>query len=180
MGIYKNGLSLSDVESYETEKHFHNRERWIGISGDQSGTDWSDSISDATMIPVFIAISGNDTYGADGDDEAKVIGTSDLPMIAGMVKCDVHNIYVTAASNTSIFWLRIVYGSGTMADAITAGQYSEFPVLADAAAGGSVAVVTPTMLPRITAGTDKVWIQAKNTTDNATISFYVGIHEYAK
>lgn len=164
---------------HEIEKHFHNTERWIGMSGDQSGTDWSDSVSDATMIPVFVAISGDDTYGADADDEAKIIGTSDLPIQTDMVKADIHNIYVTAADDTSIFWLRIVYGSGTMADAITAEQYSEFPVLADAAAGGSIAVVTPVMMPRITAGTDKVWIQAKNTTDDAEIEFYVGLHEYA-
>ena len=164
---------------HETEKHFHNRERWIGISGDQSGTDWSDSVFDATMIPPFVAISGDDTYGAGADDEAKIIGTSDLPLITGMVKADIHEIFVTAASNTTIFWLRVVYGSGTMADAITAEQYSEYPVLADAAAGGSIAVVTDIMMPRITAGTDKIWIQAKNTTDDATISFYVGLHEYA-
>ena len=45
---------------HEIEKHFHNRERWIGISGDQSGTDWSDSVSDATMIPPLVVISGAD------------------------------------------------------------------------------------------------------------------------
>ena len=163
---------------HEIEKHFHNRESWVGISGSQTGGDWSDSISDATMIPVFVAISGDDTYGADANDEAWVIGTNDLPLITGMVKADIHEVFVTAASVQTIYWMRIVYGSGTMADAITAGQYSEYPIIADAAVGGSVAAVARIMMPRITSGTDKIWIQAKSTTDNATLSFYIGLHEY--
>lgn len=163
----------------EMEKHIHNVERWIGISGDQSGTDWSDSVSDATMIPPFVAISGDDTYGADADDEAKILGTSDLPLITDMVKSDIHHLFVVASDDTSIWWLRVVYGSGTMADAITAGQYSEYPVIPDAAVQGSISVVTDILMPRITCGTDKIWVQGKNTTDNATISFYVGLHEYS-
>ena len=175
-------LGVSNSLAYkvhEIEKHFHNTERWLGMSGDQSGTDWSDSVSDATMIPVFVVISGDDTYGADADDEAKVIGTSDLPLQTGMVTADIHHLFVVAADDTSIWWLRIVYGSGTMADAITDGQYSEYPVIPDAAVQGSISVVTDIMMPRITAGVDKVWIQGKNTTNNATLEFYVGLHEYA-
>jgi hypothetical protein len=34
------------------------------------------------------------------------------------------------------------------------------------------------MMPRGTCGTTKVWVQAWNATDNATIDFLVGLHEY--
>lgn len=161
---------------HEIEKHFHNHERWFGISADQSGNDWALSVSDAGMRSPFVAISGNATWGADANDEAKVWGTDDA--MGSDTKLDFHEIFVTAASVTSIFYLRIVYGSGTMADAITAGQYTEMPVIADAATSGSIDVIIPVMMPRITIGTHKIWIQAKNATDNATISFLVGAHSY--
>jgi hypothetical protein len=161
---------------HEIEKHFHNHERWFGISADQSGNDWALSVSTAGMPTAFTAISGNDTYGADANDEAKVWGTDDA--MGSDTKLDLHEIFVTAASETSIYYLRIIYGSGTMADAITAGQYTELPIVADAATGGSIDTIITVMMPRITIGTHKIWIQAKNTTDNATISFLVGAHSY--
>lgn len=160
----------------EIEKHFHNKERWFGISADQSGNDWALSVSSAGMPSYFRATSGNDTYGADAGDEAKVWGTEDA--MGTDTKLDLHEIFITAASTTTIYYMRVVYGSGTMAAAITAGQYIEFPVIADAAAGGSIAVIIPILMPRITIGTDKVWVQTKNTTDNATIDFLVGGHSY--
>ena len=162
---------------HEIEKHFHNHERWFGISADQSGNDWALSVSAAGMPTSFVATSGDDTYGADANDEAKVWGTDDA--MGTDTKLDLHEIFITAASVTSIFYLRLIYGSGTMADAITAGQYTEIPVVADAAQNGSIDIIIPVMMPRITIGTDKIWMQAKNTTDNATISFLVGAHSYS-
>lgn len=179
-GLATSGLAgVSNSLAYrvhEIEKHFHNHERWFGISADQSGNDWALSVSTAGMPTAFTAISGNDTYGADANDEAKIWGTDDA--MGTDTKLDLHDIFVTAASETSIYYLRIIYGSGTMADAITAGQYSEIPVIADAATGGSIAEIINVMMPRITIGTHKIWIQAKNTTDNATISFLVSAHSY--
>ena len=163
---------------HEIEKHFHNKSRWFGISADQSGVNpWATSVSTAGMPTVFLATSGNATYGADASDEAQVWGLYDT--MGTDTKLDIHEIFVTAASQTSIFYLRVVYGSGTMAAAITAGQYSEFPVIANAAVGGSISIIIPILMPRITIGTDKIWVQAKNTTDNATISFLIGGHSYS-
>jgi hypothetical protein len=31
---------------------------------------------------------------------------------------------------------------------------------------------------RRTCGTDKIWVRIKNGTDNATLDFFFGIHEY--
>ena len=161
-------------EAKEIEHHFHSNARWLGISGDQSGDDWA--IDD---INSYQAISGDDAYGADADDEAKVLGTDDTPIQSGMTKYDFHELLIEDVSVNTVYKLRIVYGTGTMADAITAGQYSQVMVLSDPtnpqlAAGIPVEV----NMPRLNSGIDKVWVQAWNATNNATVNFFVGVHEY--
>jgi len=158
----------------EIEKHFHNHERWLGLHASPTGTNWADDV-----LTPFVAISGSGVYGADGSDEALVLGIDDTPAISGMVKFDIHRLLVIDVDHSTPYKLRIVYGTGTMADAITAKQYSEVMVLFDAvnpqiSAGKPVEV----MMPRLICGTDKVWIQARNATDNSQIDFLVGLHEY--
>ena len=173
------GLSgTSDSIGYRTaevEKHLHNRGFWRGKQNPQTATDWAaDVINNA-----FRAISGNNAYGTDLNDEALVVGTADTPVLSGYVKYDMHKILITDASSTSIYKLRIVYGSGTMAAAIAANQFSEFVTRVDAATGQLPMVSHEVMMPRVNCGVDKIWIQAWNATDNATIDFYVGWHEYS-
>jgi hypothetical protein len=166
---------------HEIEKHFHNDERWYGKSADQSGVNpWATSLSAAGMRTSFRATSGSSAFGADANDEALCWGVNDTLSIAGvtMTKLDFHEIFVTASSVTTIWYLRIIYGSGTMADAITAGQFSCLPLVADAAQNGSIDIIIPIMMPRVTIGTHKIWIQGKNATDNATIDFLIGVHGY--
>lgn len=158
---------------HEIEKHFHNRERWFGKLGVQTATDWAEN-----NLSPYRAISGNNDYGADANDEAKVIGTADTPVIAGMVKYDVHRLLVVASSSATIWKLRVVYGSGTMANAIAAGQYSTVMGRYDEAVGASPGDPLEIMIPRLASGVDQVWIQGWNGTDNATIDFFVGLHEY--
>lgn len=74
--------------------------------------------------------------------------------------------------------IRIIWGTGTMADAITAGQYSVVMVKFDSlnpelSAGIPIELRTE----EIDVGT-KMWAQAWNVTNNATIDFYLGVHEY--
>lgn len=158
---------------HEIEKHLHSRERWLGKLSVQTATDWADD----TLSP-FQAISGNNTYGADVNDEALVLGSDDTPVISGMVKYNIHKLFITAASSTTAYKLRIVYGSGTIGDAITAKQFTEVIIKIDASAGATPAEPIIIQCPRLTCGIDKVWIQAWNATDNATIDFLVGLHEY--
>lgn len=164
--------SLS-YKTHEIEKHFHNRERWLGISGDQSGNNWAiDTLSE------FQAISGNNAYGTDANDEAKVLGSDDTPVIGGMVKFDFRQIFIAGVSEDSKYKLQIIYGTGTMADAITAGQYTEEMVSSDKTnPQQSAGMAVDMRIPRQDAGT-KIWVRAWNTVDNATINFMVGIHEY--
>ena len=172
--VHKDTEIFAEIEM--VEEHFHARERWFGASADQSGTDWALEAS----LTAFQAISGNGTYGADANDEAKVLGTSDTPVFAGMQYFDFYEILVADVSAGTPYVLRAVWGTGTMAAAITAGQYSMSMVQFDSvnpqlSAGLPVVFVTP----RIACGT-KVWLQAACGTNDATIDFFVGLHEYAK
>lgn len=157
---------------HEIERHFHNRERWYGKLAVQTATDWADN----TLTP-YVAISGNNAYGTDPNDEALVLGTADTPGIAGNVRYDVHRIFVSASSVATIWKLQLIYGTGTMADAIAAGQFSTFMVRTSTPAS-TQDVPVDVMMPRGTCGSTQVWLRAWCTTNNATISFFVGVHEY--
>ncbi len=154
------------------DEHFMNRERWFGISGDQSGNDWALEAG----LTAFQAISGNGVFGADGNDEAKIIGTDDTPVIAGKNFYMLHRLLVLTVSAATIYILRVVYGTGTMADAESAGQYSDVAYIRESGVGRGAPIELK--MPMLRAGTDKVWIRAKNATDNATIDFLVGLHEH--
>ena len=167
---------IADVsaEVTEIEHHIHNRERWFGKTGSQTATDWGTLAS----LTAYTAISGSGTWGADENDEAQLLGTADTPAITGMAKFDLHRLFMVAFSAATVYYIRIVWGTGTMADAITAGQYSDVPVAtnvtpANKATGSPIDII----MPRIAAGT-KVWAQCMNATDNATVTFLIGLHEY--
>lgn len=158
---------------HEIERHLHGRERWRGKKAVQTATDWADDV-----LTPFRATSGENAYGSDENDEALVLGTDDTPIIAGMVRYDLHRIILVNASASTAYKLRLVYGSGTMADAITAGQFSELVIMSDPSAQQVAHDVFDVMMPRGTSGVTKVWIQAWNATNNATVDVLVGLHEY--
>ena len=164
---------VAEVEqlAYEAEKHVHTRERWYGKTGSQTATDWGTL---ASLTP-FRAKSGNGVFGEDADDEALVLGTADTPAITAMTKYDAHRLLVTATSNATDWVLRLIYGSGTMAQAETDGQYSDV-MIQEARKGSPVEI----LMPRGTCGTTKLWLRAKNATNDATVDFFIGIHEYVR
>jgi hypothetical protein len=172
---------LDGVDSIQDEitihdEHFHTRERWFGISADQSGDDWA-----LDTLNAFVAISGAGVYGADPDDEAAVIGLDDMPSMAGLSRFDMHRILIEDVGHGTPYKLRMVWGTGTMADAITAGQCSEVMVQFDVANPQlSAGVPVDVRIPRLFSGVDKVWVQARNATNNSEIKFFVGVHEYAR
>ena len=157
------------VSITEHDRHFHNRERWFGKSADQSGNNWG---TQASLTP-FRAISGNGDFGSDANDEAKVLGTDDTPAIAGSVEFDIRRLEVESASNANPFIVRVIWGTGTMAAAESAGQYSDVMVM-DARKGSPISCI----VKRRTCGADQIWVRIKNGTDNATLDFFNGAHEY--
>lgn len=158
---------MAEIEIVEI--HLHGNERWFGKSGDQSGNDWAD---EASLTP-FRVISGNGVFGADTDDEALVLGTADTPNQTGMTKYDPHRVMITASSNANDWVIRCVHGTGTMAEAETAKQYSDIMVQ-EARKGAPIDI----QCVRHTSASDKLWFRGKNATNNATLDFFIGIHEY--
>ena len=159
---------------HEIERHFHGRERWFGKLGIQTATDWADN----NIATPYIAISGLNTYGVGAGDEALVVGTADTPTMSGNIKYEIHQLLIVDSTSTTVWKLQIIYGSGTMAAAIAADQFSTTMVKIDAAAGQTPNVAHQVQMPRCLCGTDQVWIRGWNATDNATISFFAGWHEY--
>lgn len=157
----------------ELENHFHNQECWRGIKAVQTATEWADDV-----LTPFRCISGNNDYGSDADDEALVLGTADTPFRIGLVKFDVHRIFIDDVSVASLYKMRLIWGTGTMADAITAGQFSCLHLKFDGIGATSASFPVDVKMPRLDSGVDKLWAQCWNVTDNATLDFLVGIHEY--
>lgn len=168
--------AISNDKHDITHEHVHGREIWFGKSADQSGDNWG---TIASLTP-YRVISGNGDWGGDPNDEAKVLGPADTPFTAGRKTLDFHRLTGEDMDQTSIYVIRIIWGTGTMAEAIAAEQWSLAYLISDisrnALAGGAPLAIQS---PRIAVGS-KVWIQCKNATDNAYIDFFVGIHEYVQ
>ena len=147
------------------EDHFHNRERWFGATGGV-GNDWADS----GMTP-FQVISGNNTWGA----ATNVIGTDDTPMFTGGQRFDIHRLLIVANSKATIYRVRLAWGGGTAAQAITADNFSSFMYIRDTVS--TQRAILEVMVPDLPTDT-KVWMYCWNATNLATIDFYIGLHEY--
>ena len=156
------------AEVVEIEHHIHNTEHWFGIAAGPTGTNWGEELS----LTPYRAITAAGDFGSDADDEALVLGADDTPIFARMVKFDLHRIMISAASNATPFVLRIVYGTGTMGAAEAAHQYTEV-MITEARKGAPIEMIQQ----RVSVGC-QVWIRAKNATNNATIDFFIGLHEY--
>jgi hypothetical protein len=159
----KQGLILTNTETLL--EHFINREIWLGKLAVQTATDWADELS----LTPYQAISGNGDFGSDADDEAKVLGTDDTPIFAGQINFKLFRLTIVDTSETTPYLIRFVWGTGTMADAITANQYTSFTATFD----NFASVPASLIFPKLPNGY-KVWAQTKNATDNATINFFVG------
>lgn len=155
------------------EAHFHSRARWFGIAASPTATDKA-----ADRLTPFVAISGDGAYGTDTDDQADVFGTADTPIIAGMLYYDFHEILVVDVDHGTPYKLRICYGTGTQAEAVTAKQYTEVMLNFDAT-NPQLSAGIPVHINMLRLAVDtKIWIDAWNVTNNSEIDFYVGIHEY--
>jgi hypothetical protein len=168
----------SHKEAEYAEEHLHHYVRWFGKLNPQDATHWTVTM-DGHLAQPYRAISGNGVYGADPGDEAQLFGTDDIPFPT-MRNGDFNEILPVANSSNTAYLLRIVWGTGTLADAIIAGQYTEFPFFRPAADNNrKVMQVTSKKIPTTLAGLPtKIWCQCQNVTDNATIDFFIGVHGY--
>lgn len=170
--MQKDSKILSEV--IEIEHHIHNKEHWFGKSADQSGTDWA---LENGLTP-FRCISGDSDFGSDTNDEAKLFGTSDTPVTTGYTKFDVHRLLVNAISSTTVYVVRFVWSDTSLAAGISAGNFSTFYFeTGESAASKAGGMPINILMPRLDSGI-MVWVQCKNATNNATLDFFIGIHEY--
>ncbi len=152
------------------EGHIHTRERWFGISADQSVNDWA---LEATLNP-FVVVSQAGDFTAVA---IKVLGTDDTPNLANKILFDFHRILIASATDNLAYIFRVIWGTGTSAAAEGAGQYSDVVFAAPVAAGpGAGGAVLDIRMPQLAVGT-KVWVKLSAATAE-TVTFYIGLHEY--
>ncbi len=172
-----NGIGWTLENIYTTsvilQRHNHNRDRWLGEHGVRNLE--IDCGATGTVAP-FQNTAGNDTWSV---TPLCLIGTGDGPFVTGMTRFDVHRIHimdVAVGADLKLHYVRFVYGTGTVADAITAEQFTEICFSPERAA---VSTVIELRMPRLTYGTDKVWVTHWVDGDNVpTIDFRLGVHEY--
>ena len=103
-----------------------------------------------------------------------MLGADDTPIISGKTEYDIRRIMVSASSNATDWVVRFIYGTAVVDQNETDGQFTEV-MLTEAKKGIPADDIR---LPRLTSAADKVWAKGKNATNNATLDFFVGIHEY--
>jgi hypothetical protein len=177
MGVLLNGQDeiLRDIQrdAEYAEEHAHHKVRWWGKKAIQGVDDWAVPL-DTGLALLYRATSGAGVYGADAGDTAQLFGATDIP-IPGMVVGDFDEILVVVNSSSTLYLCRILWAATTVADAIAAGNYSEFPYFRATADTTRLKAFVPTPL----IGADqRVWLQCMNATNNATMDFVVGVHGY--
>ena len=150
------------------------RVRWYGKLNPQTATNWCDG---ATLNP-FVAVSGINTWGA-GE---QMFGTLDVlaELGTGFLARGLNVFLPVENTSNTVSRLRFVWGTGTLADAVIANQYTELMYLKVS----TNAVFTPRntwgpVIPFFIATLPvKVWAQHWNLTNATTISFFLGVNGY--
>ncbi len=167
-------LRSAEQESYESEKHVHTHEKWLGAAAVAVGeTHIADRVGPA--IAPFALTSGNDAFG----NWVQVLGSSDTPIEAGVVLIDAHDILVTTTDSTAAFFIQFGMGeSADLAALVAAEDITEVPYIA--ATNNADSGVEPVLNKRVAIGS-KAWARCICIGQNAkTINFYCGIHEYIR
>ena len=156
-------------ETHQTAYHLHHVERvWGAVALPDE-----DNAIEANVNRPFSVDSGANTWGA----AIPICGELDVPVLAALTLFDPHMVLVVNVQHATAYRLRFIYGTGTSADAIAAGQFSEIMFIAAAggpAAGGEEILLT---MPQLAVGT-KLWAQVWNATDTSTVTFYWAAHGY--
>jgi hypothetical protein len=171
-----NGVAVVEPIVEYTEYHLHHKTRWFTKKTSQTETEWCSPL-EGNIANFYRAISESGAFGTNATDTAKLFGSADIP-IPGMTYGDFDEILVIANSSTTVYLCRIIWGTGTVAEAVAAGQYTEFPFLRGNADNvRKVMKVSCEKIPITIGGLDvKVWLQCANASDDATFDFVIGIH----
>jgi len=160
---------LEEVE--EIDQHVHNVERWWGAV---AAPDETNAI-EANVARPFAATSGNNTWGV----AIPIKGTADNPVLSGMTEFDAHRLFITSLDDETDPWrIRIIWGTGTSGDAITAEQWTETMIESNAVPGNRAGgVPIEIRMPPLPIAY-KLWAQVWNDTNGEVMSFFWGAHGY--
>ena len=156
----------------EIERHVHNRERWWGATAAPTEVN----AIEANVTRPFVAASGANAWGV----AIPILGTADdCSPGDGDTKFDIHRLLITDLDDETDAWrIRVIWGTGTSGDAITAGQWTEIMVQSNAVpgnrAGGQPIEV---IMRRVDVGVT-LWVQAWNDTNAEEVDFFWGCHGY--
>ena len=167
-------LRSAEQEVFEINTHTHNHAKWFGVAALSVGeTHVADRVGPA--IAPFALLSGNDAYG----NWLQVLGSSDTPVQAGMVRIDAHNVLVTTTNSTEAFAVQFAVGeSAGLAALIAVENFTEFMYIS--ATNNADSGIEEVKAKGMPAGT-KVWARCICMGQNAkTINLYVGTHEYIR
>ena len=155
----------------EIERHLHNVERWWGAV---AVPDEANAI-EANVDRPFAATSGANTWGA----AIPILGTADNPVLATDTKFDIHRLLITDLDDDTTPWrIRIIWGTGTSAAAIAAGQWTEIMVQSNAVPGNRAGASPADVIMRREDVSTKLWAQSWNLNGGEVLSFFAGYHGY--
>jgi hypothetical protein len=144
------------------------RQFWWGTTAGPTETNAIESnVNRACQL-----VSGNNAYGT----AVPICGTDDDPCpTLTQVSFNLDRILPITSSIITPWKVRVSWGSGTCADAITAGQYSETMVIPNLVVGLPSGNAFPITTARIPAGS-KVWAEGWSVTNLATVDFFWACH----
>ncbi len=155
-------------EAWETEHHFHVRERWLGLAGASEG------------FAPFVALPHATNDGEFGE-WTEVLDAADTPIIAGSTHYDPHQILLADVPKTKeLVIIQFAWGA-VAATAYGDGDYTERMFLPEKPADGKASPID-VQFPRLPTDT-LLWCRvaqdnANNSDDAGGLQFFLGLHEY--
>jgi hypothetical protein len=159
------------AETEIVEHHLHTKERWFGLANvPDAEVHRGDPIG--TTVTPFTMDAGNLTWG----NWLQFVGSGDTPTDGVSTYMDMHKMVVTYVERASTpHFIQVAWGASG-ADALAAGDYSEFVYWAGAAVNREAPLEM--RMPRIPVGT-KMWIRILAVgKDTGEMSAFMGGHEY--
>jgi len=146
------------------------RQFWWGTTGAPTETN---AIASTVSVACQV-ISGNNAYGT----AVPICGTADDPCpTLAQVYFNLDRILPITSSSVTVWKVRVSWGTGTSAAAVSAGQYSETMIIPNLVVGLPSGNAFPINTLRIPAGY-KVWAEGWNVTNLATMDFFWSCHAH--
>ncbi len=169
---------------HEIEKHFHNAEFTVG---EPEVRNAEVTCFAETSVKPFQIDAGDGTAGAASQPWTEaygtplcLVGTGYTSFYGSNTKFDAGTIQIHTVQSTidkKIQRLQIIWGTGTVGDAITAKQFTS--IVLDADDGGGKNAPFHFKMPRGVIGTTKIWARLwADNVNTGTMDFFLTLHEY--